>query len=213
MLTPTHPGFNATPRTDSVDTIRGLATVYTALLDALDLRDVTVVGNSIGGWIAAEMALLASPRISSTILVDAVGINVSDHPVADFFNLTFPQIAELSYHNPDAFRIDPTSLSPAAQTELAGNRAAMALYAGQPSMVDPGLHDRLQGMSVPTLVVWGDSDGIVDPGYGRAYAAAIPTAHFQLLTNTGHLPQIESPQQLLEAIWDFADAHAIHRPS
>jgi pimeloyl-ACP methyl ester carboxylesterase len=184
VLTPTHPGFNATPRTDSVDTIRGLATVYTALLDALDLRDVTVVGNSIGGWIAAEMALLASSP------------DQQHDP-----------------RNPDAFRIDPTSLSPAAQTELAGNRAALALYAGQPSMVDPGLHDRLQGISVPTLVVWGDSDGIVDPGYGRAHAAAIPTAHFQLLTNTGHLPQIERPQQLLEAIWDFADAHAIHRPS
>jgi pimeloyl-ACP methyl ester carboxylesterase len=59
---------------------------------------VTVAGNSIGGWIAAEMALARSPRISSIVIIDAVGIEVPGHPVADFFSLTFPQIAEPSYH-------------------------------------------------------------------------------------------------------------------
>ena len=59
-------------------------------------------------------------------------------------------------------------------------------------------------MTVPTLVVWGDSDRIVDSDYGRAYAAAIPGATFILLTETGHVPQIETPEQLLTPIWDFA---------
>jgi pimeloyl-ACP methyl ester carboxylesterase len=60
-------------------------------------------------------------------------------------------------------------------------------------------------MRTPALVVWGDSDQIADPDYGRAYAAAIPTAQFQLLKDTGHMPQIETPDQLLEAIWEFDD--------
>ena len=69
-------------------------------------------------------------------------------------------------------------------------------------MSDPSLAGRLSGLQVPTLVLWGDSDQIVDPDYGRAYAAAIPTARFQLLKDTGHLPQMETPDQVLDAIWD-----------
>jgi pimeloyl-ACP methyl ester carboxylesterase len=207
VLVPAHPGFSGTPRPDSLHTIRGLAAVYIALLDELGLDDVTVAGNSIGGWIAAELALAGSPRISSLVIIDAVGIEVPGHPVADFFSLTFPQIAQLSYHDPGRFAIDPETLPPAARAELAGNRAALAVYAGQPSMTDPGLRSRLAAISLPTLVVWGDSDGIAGPGYGRAYAAAIPAARFHLLARTGHLPQIENPGPLTDMIWAFADAN------
>ncbi len=96
VVVPTHPGFAGTPRPERLHTIAGLAEVYVGLLDQLDLVDVMVVGNSIGGWIAAEMALVGSPRIGSVVLVDAVGIEVATHPVADFFSLTFPEIAELT---------------------------------------------------------------------------------------------------------------------
>jgi pimeloyl-ACP methyl ester carboxylesterase len=86
---------------------------------------------------------------------------------------------------------------------MAGNRAALAVYAGE-SMVDASLRGRLADISLPTLVLWGDSDGIADPDYGRAFAAAILAARFQLLPETGHLPQLESPRLLLDAIWAFA---------
>lgn len=202
VLVPTHPGFGGTPRPESLHTVRGIAAVYVALLDELDLRDVTVIGNSIGGWIAAEMALLGSDRISRTIIVDGVAIEVPGHPVADFFNLTFPQIAQLSYHDPERFLIDPDTLPPAAKTEIAGNRAALAVYAGD-RLIDPGLGGRLADVSMPTLVLWGDSDGIADPDYGQAFAAAIPGTRFQVLPDTGHLPQLENPQLLLETVWEF----------
>ncbi len=198
-ISPVHPGFGGTPRPGALDSIGGLAALYVALLDLLDVNDVTVVGNSIGGWIAAEMAVLGSPRISGLVLVDAVGIDVPGHPVADFFSLTMDQVFQLSFHNPDPYRIDPTTLPPAAQAIAAGNRDALAVYAGR-SMSDPTLSERLSTIEVSTLVLWGDSDQIVDPDYGRAYAAAIPTARFQLLTDTGHMPQIETPDQLLGAI-------------
>src|SRR5690242_15153531 len=84
VLVPTHPGFNGTPRPDGVADVRALAGLYVALLDQLDLRDVTVVGNSIGGWIAAELALLASPRVAGVVIMNGVGIAVPGHPVADF---------------------------------------------------------------------------------------------------------------------------------
>ena len=204
VITPTHPGFGGTLRPKGLDRIRRLAELYVALLDHLDLNDVTVIGNSIGGWICAEMALRGSPRISNIILVDAVGIEVPNHPVADFFSLTMDQVAELSYHDPDSFRIDVSKMPPAQQAAMAGNRASLAVYGGTPSMVDPALRQRLKGINVPALVLWGESDRIVDPDYGRAYADAIPTARFQLLTGTGHVPQIESPRLLLSEVRGFA---------
>jgi pimeloyl-ACP methyl ester carboxylesterase len=212
VIAPTHPGFGGTTRPGGLASIGGLATLYAELLAELDLADVTVVGNSIGGWIAAEMALLDSPRTSSFILVDAVGIEVPGHPVVDFFSLTMDQVAQLSYHDPARFRIDPAALPPAAQAIMAGNRAALAVYGGT-SMTDPSLAARLAGVTAPTLVLWGEADQIADPDYGRAYAAAIPGAQFRLLTATGHLPQIETPDQLLRPVWDFADTHATNRPA
>ena len=203
VVTPVHPGFAGTPRPGGLNSIAGLARLYVSLLDGLGLDGVTVVGNSIGGWIAAEMALAGSARITGVVLVDACGIEVSGHPVADFFSLTLDQVAELSYHNPGPFRIDPAAMSAEQRAAMAGNREALAVYGGT-AMADPGLRARLGQVTVPTLVVWGDSDRIVDPDYGRAYAAAIPGARFRLLPATGHVPQIETPAQLLSAIRDFA---------
>jgi pimeloyl-ACP methyl ester carboxylesterase len=203
VLVPVHPGFGGTPRPETLDSIYDLAALYGALLDQLGLENVTVIGNSIGGWITAEIALLQSPRVSGIVLVDAVGIDVPGHPVADFFSLTMDQVFALSFHNPEPFRIDPATLPPAARPMAAGNRAALAAYAGT-SMTDPTLAERLATLEIPTLVLWGDSDRIVDADYGRAYAAAIPMARFQLLPDTGHSPQLETPSQVLRAIWDSA---------
>jgi pimeloyl-ACP methyl ester carboxylesterase len=205
VITPVHPGFAGTARPAGLDSVAGLARLYATLLDGLGLADFTVIGNSVGGWIAADMAVISSPRITGVVLVDACGIEVPGHPVADFFSLTLDQVAELSYHDPDPFRIDPAAMSAEQRAAMAGNREALAVYGGT-AMADPGLRARLGQVSVPTLVVWGDSDRIVDPDYGRAYAAAIPGARFRLLPATGHVPQIETPAQLLGAILDFAPA-------
>jgi len=205
VVTPTHPGFGSTPRPETVTNVTSLAKVHLELLTQLRLNDVTVIGYSFGGWVAAEMALLDSPRMSRMILVDAVGIEVQDHPIADFFSLTLPEVAQLSYHDPDAFRIDPATMSHDQRQTMASNRTALAIYGGG-AMSDPTLRSRLATINLPTLVVWGDSDRIVDPGYGRAYADAIPGASFRLLHATGHVPQIETPAQLLAAITDFARA-------
>jgi pimeloyl-ACP methyl ester carboxylesterase len=201
-LNPTHPGFGGTFRPQSLTTIRQLAALYVALVDTLDLEDVTVVGNSVGGWIAAEVALLGSPRVSGAVLIDAVGIQVPGHPVADFFSLSMDEVFALAFHDPDRFRFDPTTVPPAAQVIAAGNRAALATYAGT-AMSDPTLLKRLSALEIATLVLWGESDRIADPEFGRAYARAIPMARFQILKDTGHQPQMETPEQVLQAIWDW----------
>jgi pimeloyl-ACP methyl ester carboxylesterase len=202
VLTPTHPGFGGTPRPDGLHSITGLAALYGDLLDNLGLENVTVIGNSVGGWIAAEMALLASPRISGIVLLDAVGIQVEEHAVADVSGLSAPEIQALSFHDPTPFRVDPATIPDAQKAIMAANGVALAVYAGSPAMADPSLRGRLSGIAIPTLVLWGESDQIVEPSYGRAYAAAIDGARFVVLPATGHMPQMETPDLVLQTIWD-----------
>jgi len=213
VYVPTHPGFGGTPRPDWLNSPADLATVYLDFLNQLDLHDVTVVGNSLGGWVAAEMAIQNSPRISSFVLVDALGITVDHHPVADVSTLTLPEIIKLSYANPAlAVLPDFTTLTEAQRSVLAANRAALRIYAGPTTSV-PTLMPRLKRIRTPTLLTWGDSDGIVDPEYGRAYSAAIPAAEFQLLPHSGHTPQLETPDQLLTVLWDFSQRHVVQPPA
>jgi pimeloyl-ACP methyl ester carboxylesterase len=178
-----------------------LARVYRALLGALGADGVTVIGNSVGGWIAGELALLAPTLVRKLVLVDACGIEVPGHPVADVFSMPIQELSKLSYHDPERFRIDPSKLAPEQRALMASNMATLKLYGG--AMMDAQLRGRLGAIAAPTLVVWGQADRVVDAEYGRAYAEAIPHARFELLAGAGHLPQLETPELLADTIWRF----------
>jgi pimeloyl-ACP methyl ester carboxylesterase len=207
VLTPTHPGFGGTPRPDQLNSVPGLAEAYFRLLDQLDLKDVTLIGSSVGGWIAAELALLAGPRLGRLVLIDSGGIALDGYPAVDIFKLRPDELAKLSFHNPAAFAMNPATMTDHQKAGMAANRAALAVYSGPASMNDPTLQGRLQKVDVPTLVLWGESDRVFVPEFGRAFAAAIPRAEFLLLPNAGHLPQIETPGPVLEAILSFERKH------
>jgi pimeloyl-ACP methyl ester carboxylesterase len=205
VLTPTHPGFAGRPRPDNLDSIPGLASVYLDLLRQLDLRDVTVVGNSLGGWIASELALRDTSRIGRIVLVNAVGIHVDGDAteIADIFALHPDQAARLAFHDPSV-RPDPATLTNDEIAAAAANRTAAAVYARDPYMHDPELRRRLPKVDVPVLVAWGREDGIVTPAYGKAYAESFAAARFELVADAGHFPQIEQPARLLDLIREFA---------
>ncbi len=212
VLTPTHPGFNGTSRPDGLTGIADLARLYAQLIADLDLTGVTVVGNSIGGWIAAELALLASPRVSRVVLVDAVGLDLEAYPVVDFFALSLDEIAERSYFDPTGRAIDLDAMTEAQRAVMATNRATLSTYGGT-RMADPSLLARVAGIRVPTLVVWGAADRIAPPEHGLAYAAAIPGARWELIDEAGHLPQLETPDRLGRLVIDFAAIPAAPRVS
>jgi pimeloyl-ACP methyl ester carboxylesterase len=211
VLSPIHPGFAGEPLPEWFNSIDDLALTYLELLERLDLHEVMVVGFSIGGWIAAELAVRDTTRLSSIVLVDAVGIQVDGHEIADVFPLTPYELSALSYHNPAAFRIDPATLSPEQVAAIAGNFQALGVYGRGPGMRDPKLRRRLGRVRIPALVVWGESDGVVDPDYGRAYAQSLPNARFTLIPEAGHVPQIEQLERLLALVWEFADSIAATR--
>ncbi len=200
VITPVHPGFGGTPRPEALTSVQGLAEVFAGLLEVLELDDATVIGNSIGGWITAELAIRRPSRLGRIVLVDAVGIELEGHPVSN--DLEPAQLVARSWFDPSkAPSLDPSALPPAARAIFAGNRAALGLYGG--TMVDPTLLGRLGAIDVPALAVWGEADRIADPDTGRAFAAAIPGARFELLPGTGHVPQLETPDLLLEALRPF----------
>lgn len=156
---------------------------------------MVVVGSSLGGWIGAELAAHdAEGRIAHLVLVDAVGIDVPGEPITDFFALDARGVAEHSFHDSERFFTDPATLPPAELARMGGNRRTMQALAGDPYMHDPTLRGRLGSVETPTTVVWGESDRIVTPAYGRAYADSFGTgAELVVVSAAGHLPHLEQP--------------------
>ncbi|MFE7858917.1 alpha/beta fold hydrolase [Streptomyces sp. NPDC057403] len=193
-LAPVHPGWDGTPRPDWCTGIDDLALSYLHLLEDSDLTDVVVVGSSLGGWIAAEMAVRDNAgRIGGLVLIDAVGIDVESEPITDFFALDPRAAAEYSWHDPDRFYADPATLPAEELARRQGNMATMRLLAGDPYMHDPKLMRRLGRVRQPALLVWGESDRIVTPEYGAAYAKAFGNGRLEVVPEAGHLPHVEQP--------------------
>ncbi len=204
VIAPVHPGFAGNPRPEWYVGIDDIALSYLQLLEQRDLRDVLVVGSSIGGWIASELAVREHERISGTVLLNAVGINVEGIELADFFSLTPQELMALSFHNP-AVAPHPTQLPQEAADIQAANAATLAVYAREPYMHDPRLRRRLALVPTPVAAIWGESDQIAPEPYGRAYAASFPNGRFELIPEAGHLPHLEQPEKVLDAIHRFAD--------
>ncbi len=196
-ILPTHPGFDGQPRPEWFCGVRDLATAYLDLIERLDLEDVVLVGNSIGGWIAMEMGLRGSSRISGLVLLNAVGIEPNEETgeIADPAKLG-PKVAAYAFYDPERFAIVPTG--PDAAATMARNRETLSVYAGGGLMYDPQLRGRLPQLITPTLVVWGESDRIVTPAYGRELAGLIPSAVFETVKGAGHFPQIEQLDTVVE---------------
>ncbi|HEY8580789.1 MAG TPA: alpha/beta hydrolase [Beijerinckiaceae bacterium] len=209
VVAPSHPGFGASALPDWMSTVEDLAYHYLDVIEALDLRDATLIGSSFGGWIAASIAIKRSPRIARVVLMDPVGLKVGgreDRDIVDIWGRTSQELLELGFHDPAKGRIDYASLPEATVLELSRNRESEAWFGWSPYMHDPKLKNRLHRIDRPTLVLWGASDRIVTPDYGRAYAAAIPGAELQTIAQAGHLPQVEQPEACAAAIREFIAA-------
>ena len=206
IIVPSHPGFGESELQPGMSTVDDLAYFYLDFIAELGLRDVILAGVSFGAWIAAEMAIKSTARLSHLIMADAVGIKVSargERDIADMFALTEPQFAALAYHDPAAARRDLAALPDSMLRGIARNRESAARFGWNPYMHDPKLKGRLHRIDIPTLFLWGESDRIVTPDYGRAYCAAIPGARFETIAQAGHAPHLEQPAAFAERLLGF----------
>jgi pimeloyl-ACP methyl ester carboxylesterase len=206
VVAPSCPGFGDSPRPKDFDTIYDLVHMQRAVLDAIPGERITLVGLSFGGWLAAEVAAQGHPRLERLVLVDPVGIKISDRETADIFdifNRSPSEVRRAEWHDPDRFAPDFDEMEDAEIIRHARDRDALCLYAWNPYMYNPQLKRWLGRIAVPTLVAWGESDGIVSPDYGRAFASLIPAARFETIACTGHHPDIERPDDLAALIARF----------
>lgn len=208
IIAPSHPGFGHSARLADFDTVYDLVHLYLDVLDALPYEQVTLVGLSFGGWLAAEIAVKCGHRLDRLVLVDAFGIKISDRDtpdILDVFNTAPQEVQRQSWHDPGQWTPDFNAMSDDELVVRARNWEALCLYGWHPYMYNPQLKRWLRRITVPTLVLWGASDGIVAPAYGRAYSALIPDARFELIAEAGHHPEIEQPEAFVDRIAAFLD--------
>jgi pimeloyl-ACP methyl ester carboxylesterase len=208
IIAPSHPGFGNSPLPDWVDTIDDLAYLYLDLLEQLDLHDVVLIGFSMGGWTAAEIAIKCTHRLKKLVLVDPVGCKFQDREtreIPDIWALHPSEVNKLTYFDPEAFAPKPDQMTDEQLLMVARNREAAALYLWEPYMHSPKLRRRLHRINVPTLLVWGAHDGLVTPEYGRAYCAEIPGARMEIIEKAGHTPQNEQPAAFARAVLSFIE--------
>jgi len=207
VLAPSHPGFGHSPDANTIDTVDDLAYLYLDLLVEKNLRDVLVIGCSLGGWIASEMAVRSGERLGGLVLVAPLGIKVGDREardIPDIFALPPDEVVRLQYRDPSRAAIDHSKLSDDQLTVIARNREATALYAWEPYFHNPKLRQRLHRVTVPTLLLWGADDRFVTATYyGAAYRSAIPGAQFEMIDRAGHFPHIEEPAAVVDRVRGF----------
>lgn len=220
VIAPQHPGFGDSTRPEWMDTVSDLAHFYLEMLEREDLSDVTLVGFSTGGWIAAEMAAWRPARIGRLILVDSVGIRVggpTERDIFDVFSVTREGRAQRGFVDPSKAGLDVASMSDETLTRLLQAEETAALYYWEPYMCNPKLRRRLKAVTAPTAVIWGAQDRVVTVDYGRALADSLGAAEFIAINEAGHCPFIEQPQAFCEAVEDFLERSsgtvAGHSPS
>jgi pimeloyl-ACP methyl ester carboxylesterase len=206
VIAPTHPGYGRSELPKGMRTVDDLSYFYLDLLDQLDLRDLAVVGVSLGAWLAAEIAVKSSARFSRLIMANAVGVKIGDREtrdIVDIFALTEKEYLDIAYCDPAAGLRDYKTLPDAEVLAAARAREATARFAWNPFFHNPRLKSRLHRIRIPTLFLWGTRDRMLSESYGRAYCALIPGARFELVDRAGHFPHQEQPKIFAEKVLAF----------
>jgi pimeloyl-ACP methyl ester carboxylesterase len=207
LLAPSHPGFGASQLPKGTTTVDDVSYFYLDLLEHLDLRDTLVVGVGLGGWIAAEIAVKSTERLSQLVMANAVGVKVGDREtrdIADIWSLMPNELDALAYFDPKVAQRDYKTLPEAESLAAARNREATARLCWSPYMHNPKLKNRLHRIRIPTLFLWGTADRILSEKYGRAYCGMIAGARFELIERAGHYPHIEQPEEFARRALAFA---------
>jgi pimeloyl-ACP methyl ester carboxylesterase len=206
IVVPTHPGFGKSSLPDWLDNVDDIAHLYLELMDHLKLDGADVIGCSIGGWIAAEMATKAPERFRRLVLVGPVGVKVGPPDkldIPDIFAMPEAEAQKLIYHEPERMRFDMAKMSDDELAAVFRARETLALLTWEPWMHNPKLKRRLHRVANPALFIRGESDGLVSQSYLDAYSRMLPDARTLTIKAAGHVPQLEQPAAFAAAVLEF----------
>ena len=209
---PFSPGWRGSTGLDHLDDVHDMALFYLDLFDALGLASVNLVGHSLGGMFAAEIAAMDAAYVRKLVLCAPAGLWLDEAPVPDFYAMTQDELMAALYCVPPAIAPqDPAKATPEQRQAMA--RAAIeqakALAASTKFLWpiwDKGLKKRLHRIKAPTLIVWGDSDGLNPPVYGPEFEKLIPGSRLVVIPGTAHLPMAERPEEFVRVVREFLEA-------
>jgi pimeloyl-ACP methyl ester carboxylesterase len=209
---PAHPGFLSSAGIEQIRDIEDMVEHYYSYLDVMGWESVDVVGLSLGGWIAAELAARFPHRVSKLVLASACGIWVREKPIADIFAIDtrFPdRLRNLFFHDPNCpaaqLMVMPgnVELPDEMLINIMNAFAATAKIGWNPLLHDPRLEGILHRVTAQTLCVWGANDRVVPLEYGEKYAKLIPGARLEVIPACGHLAPLENPLAWLAVVKGF----------
>lgn len=209
LIAPSHPGFGQSGLPLWLDTPDDIAYIYLELMDELGLKEVDLVGASLGGWIAAEMATKAPERFPRVVLVAPVGVKTGPSDkldVPDIFAMPQERVNQLLFHDPEKFKFDPAQFSDEQLTTIVRNRETLALLVWEPWMHNPKLKERLHRARMPVLFLRGESDGLVSADYLARYAALLPNARIETVAKAAHALPAEQPTSFADKVLSFLGA-------
>jgi pimeloyl-ACP methyl ester carboxylesterase len=198
-----HPGFGQSDDPPWLDGVGDLAYFYLDFLKALGLEQVHLMGTSLGGWIAAELAVRDTARLASLTLVGAVGITAQGETIPDIFRMPVEENLRRFYADQERAARRVGDVAKADMRLVAKNQATVTRLAYRPRFYNPDLGKWLHRIDVPTLLIWGAEDGLVPPAFGEAYRALIPGAKLVVLPDAGHAPFDEQRDAFLAAFSEF----------
>jgi len=207
VFVPTHPGFGKSGGFDQIDSIEDMAFHYIELFDALGLGEMILGGVSLGGWIAAEIAVRWPERVKKLWISDAPGLWVDEEPLPDLFRLMMDpeKTRELLFHDPECYMAQLIFQDSGDDERVLTAYQSLTVLARLvwKRPYDPKLPARLHRIQCPTLLLWGAEDRLVPPSYGEAYLKYLPHAKFEKIADCGHLPMFECEHEFVEKVVEF----------
>jgi pimeloyl-ACP methyl ester carboxylesterase len=207
VYAPDHPGFGTSDRPGWTESVADLACFYLWALEDLGLSRLRVIGFSMGGWLAAEMAVMCPHLFERMVLVGAAGVKPTQGEITDIFLLSPADMTAKMFYDPkqapeydQVYGRPPT---PEEQEILNRNREMAARITWKPYMHDPRLPSLLRRLRLPTLIVWGRHDAIIPVSCGEVYHQNIRGSRLVVMEQCGHAPQIEKPQEFVSIVSEF----------
>ncbi|HVO22169.1 MAG TPA: alpha/beta fold hydrolase [Candidatus Margulisiibacteriota bacterium] len=209
VYAPELPGYGESTGEELLDDMLDFALHGWDVVQALGLQRPHLIGHSMGGMIAAEMACIAPNDLSKLVLVNAAGLWIPEHPLPDLFALLPFEFAQLLFHDPVAGAalltggLDFSNVDAVAEFYI-GNARRMGM-AGKILFPIPNrqVAKRLYRLRAPTLVLWGRSDVLIPPVYAERWTQLIAAARLQLIDAAGHMLPYEQPAAFCAAVKEF----------
>ena len=208
VIAPHLPGYGESTGGEEIDDVIDAALFYHELMDAMDIPSAHLVGYSMGGMLAAEVAALDVHRVRKLVLAASAGLWLDDYPIADIFTAQLYELPALLFHDPNspiaqaimALPSDPQALG--AMYLERTKRFAMASKFLWP-IPDRGLKKRAYRIAAPTLALWGESDKVIPPVYGVEFTRLIANCRHRIIKEAGHMLMYEQQAGFCDAVKKF----------